>query len=65
MFIIYFSFLGGYRIVYKKVPEFIVPDLAGFEVLNLTLKGAVSHTAHVRNEALHFETFANFFKFCS
>ena len=25
-------FVGGYRIVYKKVPQFIVPDLAGFEV---------------------------------
>ncbi|KAM7451040.1 39S ribosomal protein L41 [Porites harrisoni] len=23
---------GGYRIVYKKVPEFIVPDLTGFEL---------------------------------
>lgn len=23
---------GGYKIVEKKVPEFIVPDLTGFEV---------------------------------
>ena len=28
-------FVGGYRIVYKKVPEFIVPDLTGFEVIQL------------------------------
>ena len=27
-----FLFVGGYRIVYKKIPQFIVPDLAGFEV---------------------------------
>ncbi|KAK2573830.1 39S ribosomal protein L41 [Acropora cervicornis] len=24
--------VGGYRIVYKKVPQFIVPDLTGFEL---------------------------------
>ena len=31
--LIFFSFsVGGYRIVYKKVPQFIVPDLTGFEV---------------------------------
>lgn len=28
----FFLFVGGYRIVYKKVPQFIVPDLAGFEL---------------------------------
>lgn len=30
----FFLFVGGYRIVYKKVPQFIVPDLTGFEVPN-------------------------------
>ena len=35
-------FLGGYRIVYKKVPEFIVPDLTGFEVIQLYLTRGIS-----------------------
>ena len=38
----YIFFLGGYRIVYTKVPEFIVPDLTGFEVIQLYLTRGIS-----------------------
>lgn len=37
----FFLFVGGYRIVYKKVPQFIVPDLTGFEVPNKRTKSIV------------------------
>ena len=40
--LIFFSFsVGGYRIVYKKVPQFIVPDLTGFEVPKKQTKSIV------------------------
>jgi len=39
------TFLGGYRIVYKKVPQFVVPDLTGFEVLNPSACNSLQNTS--------------------